>query len=238
MLSICVVEDEESCRRELCGYLERYARERGEHVHINAYADGDDLVQHYRPGCDIILLDIEMRLMNGLETARQIRRVDDAVTIIFVTNAPQYAMKGYEVNAFDYVLKPVDYDVFVQHLDRAMMALRKRRETGQHVAIAIQGGVRRVAVDSIRYVEVRDHTLIVHTTSGDIMTRGTMRDLEHELDASMFFRCHKMFLVNLDYVDGIQGSTVTIGSDKVLVSRARHKQLLDALNERMSGAGM
>ncbi len=234
-LSVCVVEDQQDCRRQLCTYVERYGRNTDKHIAITEYTDGDELVEHYRPGNDIILLDIAMRFMDGMETARAIRKIDDSVIIIFVTNAPQYAMAGYEVQAFDYILKPVSYGVFYQHFDHAVRTLERRCKTEEHMVFAVQGGVRRVAERSIRYIEVNDHTLIVHTTNGDIKIRGTLRDIEKQLNSSMFFRCNKMFIANLDFIDAIDGNDVTIGNDTILVSRSRRKPLLDALNARMSG---
>ncbi|WP_418969418.1 LytR/AlgR family response regulator transcription factor [Alloscardovia omnicolens] len=238
MLSVCIAEDEEIFRRQLCDFLRRYAMQTRQQIYVDDYCDGDELMQHYRIGCDIVLLDIEMNLLNGLETAQKIREIDESVTILFITNAPQYAMRGYEVRAFDYVLKPVTYDVFVQHFERAVRALEKRQKPQQHISIPVQSNLRRIDTDTITYAEVRDHTLIVHTTSGDVIRRGTISKLERELDPSVFFRCHKMFLVNLDFVDGVQGSEISVAGDTILVSRARRRQFLDALNERMSVVGI
>ncbi|OZG64257.1 LytTR family transcriptional regulator [Bifidobacterium eulemuris] len=231
VLSVSVVEDDDDCRTQMCGFLQRYGRENGERVEVTSYADGEDIAARYKPGCDIILMDIEMRFMNGMDAAAEIRRTDDAVIIIFVTNAPQYAMKGYEVGAFDYILKPMTYGTFRQHFERAVRSLRKKQ--GSFVTLPMAGGFQRVRTDAIRYVEVRDHTLVLHTTNGDMAARVTMRELEEKLDGSVFFRCNKMFLINLDYVDGLDGSDVIIGDETVIVSRARRKPLLDALNDRM-----
>lgn len=235
MLNVCVVEDDDECRTQLCDFLRRYGLELGERIETASYTDGDDIVRQYRPGADIILFDIEMRFMSGMDAAHEIRKVDDNVIIMFVTNAPQYAMKGYEVSAFDYILKPMTYGVFVQHFERALHTLSRRR--GTTIFLPMAGGMQCVRTDAIRYAEVRDHTLVLHTTGGVLATRSTMRELEATLDPSVFFRCNKMYLINLDYVDGIAGSDVHLGDDTVIVSRSRRAPLLDALNNRMGETG-
>lgn len=105
---------------------------------ITAFSDGDELVENYKAEYDIILLDIEMRFMDGMTAAGIIREKDPEVIIIFITNMAQYAIKGYQVNATDYVLKPVSYFSFSQSLDRAMGRLSKRVK--DFIAIAIKGG--------------------------------------------------------------------------------------------------
>lgn len=236
MLSVSVVEDDEECRTRIREFLQRYGREHGERIDVTCYTDGEEIAGDYHPGADVILFDIEMRFMNGMDAARRIRMTDENVVIMFVTNAPQYAMNGYEVGALDYILKPLDYDAFVAHFQRALRTIERRR--GSVIALPMGGGMQRVRTESIRYAEVRDHTLILHTTDGDLATRATMRDLEAMLDPSVFFRCNKMFIVNLDYVDGIDGNDVRIGPDTAIVSRARRMPLLDALNDRMGETGL
>ena len=107
MVRIALVEDDANYRRELTEYLERFSKERGEHFAISPFSDGAEIAEGYTAGYDIILMDIAMSYMDGMSAAEAIRQMDDEVVIIFLTNMPQFAMKGYSVGALDYVLKPV-----------------------------------------------------------------------------------------------------------------------------------
>ena len=99
MLRIAIVEDEENYISVLKDYLERYKRESGEQIEVTVYHDGDEIAAFYKAQFDIILMDIEMKFIDGMTAAEEIRKSDASVAIIFITNAPQYAIRGYEVGA-------------------------------------------------------------------------------------------------------------------------------------------
>ena len=120
MIRIAIVEDEESYISVLKEYLERYKEESGEQIEVTVYHDGDEIAAFYRAQFDIILMDIEMKFIDGMTAAEEIRKVDSSVSILFITNAPQYAIRGYEVGALDYILKPVSYFTFSQKLGRGL----------------------------------------------------------------------------------------------------------------------
>ena len=235
MLRIAIVEDDENYRREFRTYLEQYGREHGEIFSIREFSDGDGILNPYTPDYDIILMDIEMAFVDGMTAAQEIRKSDTEVCIIFITNMPQYAIKGYTVDALDYILKPVSYYSFSETITRA----RRRRKTVQnkYVILNVKGGMRRIAVSAIRYIEVINHDLIFHLVSEEIASRGALKEIEKELSGEFFFQCNKGFLINLAYVDGIVGSDVQIGDDRLQVSRSRKKPLMDALNRYMAETG-
>ena len=173
-------------------------------------------------------MDIEMRFMDGMTAAEEIRRVDPEVVIIFITNSPQYAIKGYAVDALDYVLKPLTYFAFSQRIDRALERLGNREQ--RYMMINVKGGSRKLDVSRVWFIEVRDHDLIYHTEEGLITTTGTMREAEKALEGCAFFRCNKGYLVNLEHVDAIREDNAVVHGETVQVSRARKKAFLDALN--------
>ena len=144
MLHIAIVEDDPSYARQLQDYLGRYSRESGEPIEVAVYTDGDEIVEGYRAQFDLILLDVEMPFLDGMTAAEEIRRRDSEVVIIFITNMAQYAIKGYAVDALDYVLKPVSYFAFTQRLERAV-ARMKRRER-KYLVIPVKGGSQKVDV--------------------------------------------------------------------------------------------
>ena len=152
--------------------------------------------------------------------------------IIFITNMPQYVMEGYKVQAFDYILKPITYFAFSKTINHAIerMAVRKR----QYTTIAIRNGIQRIDVQELVYVEVRDHELIYYTTGESYAARGSMKDAEEALKNFSFFRCNKCYLINLAHVERVQNNDIFLGKYVIAVSRARRKQLMDAINDYLN----
>ena len=235
MIRVALVEDDHNYREELMEYLKRYEQESGEKFRITVFTDGDEIAEEYRAEYDIILMDIEMTFMDGMTAAERIREVDSEVVIIFITNMPQFVMKGYTVDALDYVLKPITYFAFSQRIDRALSRMKKR--TSKYITIEIKGGMQKLDVSKITYIEVNNHDLIFHTLSGEYLTKGAMKEVEASLGAENFFRCNKCYLINLEYVESVQNFDVILGKDVVQVSRARKKALLDALNNYLNEVG-
>lgn len=235
MLRIAVVEDDKTYAAQLKEYLVRYGTEKNQKISVALFPDGEDIVTDYSAEFDIILMDVEMTFMDGMTTAERIREKDNEVVIIFITNMPQYAIQGYKVDALDYVLKPISYFAFSQRIDRALTRVKKKEAT--YITVAQKGEKKKLNVDKICYVEVRDHDLIYHSTKGDIVTKSSMKEAEDTLGGTKFFRCNRCYLVNLEYVEDFRGNDVTVASDVIQVSRARKKAFMDALNDYMNEVG-
>ncbi len=185
----------------------------------------------YKGGYDLILMDIEMMFMDGMSAAEKIRQIDKEVTIIFITNSPQYAIKGYAVHALDYVLKPVSYYAFDQCIHRAMEQLGKKQKT--YISVTCSDGVHRLDTKEIYFVEISNHNLSFHTAQGHLDSNGSLKELEEKLPSAAFFRTSKGYLVNLEYVDSILEEDAVVHGEKVQVSRAKRKAFLAALNHYM-----
>ena len=228
MVRIAIVEDDITYSEQLREYLKRYESEFSESFDISTYFDGDEIVEDYHSQFDIILMDVEMSFMDGMSAADEIRKVDREVVIIFITNMAQYAIKGYAVEALDYILKPVSYFAFSQRLSRAINRMKKREE--KSVVIPIKGGTARVAVSSIYYIESQGHDIIYHTSEGDYVSYGTMKDTEEALGQIHFFRGSKWFLINLQQVEGLSDGCAKLKGGKTLpLSRGRKKAFMEAL---------
>ncbi len=232
MIRIALVEDDAQYRRELKQYLEQYAREKCEELDIRIFTDGDEIAQDYRAEYDIIFMDILMRFMNGMQAAREIRKKDEEVIIIFVTNTAQYAISGYEVNALDYVLKPINYYAFSKTMERALSKVKRAED--KFIVISNKRSAYKVNENAVAYVEINGHSLIYHTRDGDYNAVGTMKEVEEELVGDSFFRCNKCYLVNLKYVDAIEGDDALVDGVPVQISRSRKKAFMEALNAYMS----
>ena len=234
MVRIAIAEDDDACAGQLQEYLKRYAGESGEEFQISVFPDGLELVESYRQNYDVLLLDIEMPHLDGMEAARRIRQIDPAVIIIFITNMAKYAIKGYEVGALDFVLKPVIYFAFAVKLSKVVSALRARRQVS--LVIPDEGGLRKVPADEIYYIEVADHRLHIHASEGTFSMLGTLKNMEEQLSGQHFALCNKCYLVNLRHVTRLKGGTVTLGSGQELqVSRPRRKEFQMAIMNYYGG---
>ena len=228
MTRIALVEDDLVCRGQIEEYLARYARETGEEFSIRAYGDGKDILRDYRAGYDIILMDIQMEHMDGMTAAEEIRKLDSEVVIVFITGLASYAIRGYAVDALDYIVKPVSYYVFSQSLRRALGRLHRRTST--YLLVNYKNIAQKIDSRRIHFIEVDSHNLVYHTADGVITAPGAMRDVEAKLANSPFFRCNKGYLVNMAHVDGIVEDDAVVHGVRLQISRSKKKAFMDALN--------
>ena len=185
MIKIAIVEDEAMYAKQLEEFLHQYEAENHEAFDITIYSDGDQIVNKYKSQFDIILMDVEMKFMDGMSAAEEIRKMDSEVVIIFITNMAQYAIRGYAVDALDYVLKPVSYFAFSQRLNRAIERMKKRE--AKVIMVNIKGGMVRINIANIYYIESQGHTLILHTILGDYETTGKMKEMDEKLQDILDF---------------------------------------------------
>ena len=232
MIHIAVVEDEPVYLRQLMEYLARFQQESGREIKISTYRDGEDIIEDYQADFDIILMDIQMRFMDGMTAAEKIRKQDQEVIIMFITNMTQYAVRGYEVDALYYILKPVNYFDLKQKLERAFERM-KRRET-YYLSIPVTDGVQKLNIDAIYYIESQSHRLIYKTVMGEFISKGRLGDVEEKLNSYGFFRGNKGYLINMKHVEGIRKDCCLIGGLQIPISRLRKTAFMEALAWYMS----
>lgn len=234
MLQIAIVEDEQDCRQQVRNYIKQFAVEYSEKFEIVEFINGKELLDSYTINYDIILLDIEMPIFNGMETAKKIRNIDQDVIIIFVTNMAQYAVNGYEVDALDFILKPVNYDSFVVRFLRAINRVKKKRNG--RVILNLNNGVKTLGTQQIYYIESQNRFLVYHTNEGDYSVRGTMKSIEEDLARYNFVPCNHWFLVNLQHVLEINNDYVNVDGQELEISRRKYKAFLEAFTRYMGGS--
>ena len=235
MNRIAIVEDDQGYRDTLFTYIKQYEQERDTAFEATPFEKADDFLAVYNGDYDIILMDIEMKFMDGMMAAEEIRKKDTEVIIIFITNSPQYAIKGYAVDALDYVLKPVSYYAFSQRLSRAIE--RAARRARHYLQINARGTAHKIDTAALYWVESCGHDLVFHTAEGALTASGSMAETETRLAQDSFFRVNKGCLVNLEHVDCMDGEDAIVHGERVPIARARRKAFLDALNDYINGAG-
>lgn len=227
MIRIAIVEDEDSYVEQLTQYLQDYQKTAGEEIDVTVYRDGDGITADYKPEYDIILMDIQMKFVDGMTAAEEIRKVDSEVIIMFITNMTQYAIRGYKVGALDYILKPVTYFSFCEHLGRAITRIKGRNRN--FITITVKGGILRLDTSDIYYVESQGHNLIYYTGNGTHLSSGTMKSAEDQLAGFGFSRGNKGYLINLAHVDGIQDKCAQVKGESLQLSRPRYNAFMQDL---------
>lgn len=232
MIRIAVAEDDPAYQQLIHDYLKKCETEFEECFQVTYYKDGDDITLNYSSQFDVIFMDIQMRFVDGMTAAREIRKKDSEVIIIFLTSMSQYAVKGYEVDALDYLVKPVDYFSFSQRFLRAVTRINKRKE--KFIVITYKGGVAKLSMSDIYYIENQSHNLIFCGNFDTVKAYGTIKEMEEKLAGEGFARPNSGCLVNLKYVDRIQDGMVWIREYRIPLSRTKKSTFMEALTNYVS----
>lgn len=232
-IRIGVVEDDPVACQRVLDYLNRYSSENEEDFTVSVFNDGEALVQRYAPVYDILLLDIEMKKMNGMEAAKHVRECDNTVVIVFITAAPQYAIGGYEVGALSYLLKPVPWFAFSQELKRSIDTVL--RNINESIIVETGGQQLRIDLPEIIYIESIRHTILIHSLQGKISVPGTLKDYDARLNEHNFYRSNSCYIVNLRHVVAVEDQDCVLSNgEKLRISRPRKKAFLSALAHYIS----
>lgn len=224
---VAIVEDEAAAAQELEAALVRYGAENGAEFTVSRFADAGGFLRLYEPVYDLVFMDIRMPGLDGMTAAQRLRAQDPVVPLVFVTSLVQFAVQGYEVEALDFIVKPVRYPAFRMKLRRILRAVEARRRQG--VVLHVDGAAKVLELSEITYIEVRNHDLTWHTTKGEYTVRGKLSDAEKQLPADRFFRCAAAYLINLRYAERVSAEDVEVAGTRIRVSRAKKKELMAAL---------
>ena len=179
-MNIAIVEDVEADAKLLKKCIEQFAKKYEELCVISLYSDGVQFLTDYKANFDVVFMDIEMPYRDGLKVSAALREVDPSVCLVFITNMRQYAIKGYDVQAFDFIVKPVTYEVFEFHFKRVLEKVK--RNTKSEIIISNQSSRKRVSVRDIDYVEVVNHKVLFHLGDKTIESWSPLYKVAEEVE--------------------------------------------------------
>ena len=233
MIEVAIVEDDDAERNRLLTYLKKYAEEKQLPFAFSAYTNAFDFLEEKKV-FDIAFLDIMMPNMTGMEAAEALRRHNRSTVIIFVTTMVQFAIKSYEVDALDYIVKPVSYARLTMKLSKAMQVIASKE--GGTVVIHDTHGLVKQSTNDILYIEVSGHKLTYHTQQGVFAENGSLRDLEKMLAAYGFMRCNACYLVNPQHIRQLKTRELLVllsNGETLKISHARRKSFISELTNWM-----
>lgn len=228
MYRILIVEDTPAEADVLRAHLERYAAEKSLSFSIEILTSALEFINS-RHTADLVFMDIHMPGINGMEAAEILRTYDTETPIVFVTNLAQYAVQGYQVDAVDFVVKPVEYGNFALRMDRAMRVVA--RNAARSLALPTENGLRVVPQSELLYVDMSKHDVCYHLADGTCLKeRGSLRAAEERLGVASFVRVSSGCLANMGRVARIgRESIVMEDGTELFFSRSQRKRALESL---------
>lgn len=215
LLPIAVCDDLEEERTLLGHMLRSYAQRKGLSLQLHLFVSGEELLHNIRQvcACQVLFLDVYMSGISGVEAARRLRAAGYGASIVFATTSTDHGVDSFEVRASDYLVKPFRQE----DVDRTMdWCLEHLPDSLRVLPVYAEGERQELPLSSISYVEVLGHQCHIHTSRQTVVVRRGLDDLEAAIGSRDFLRCHRSFLVNLNFVQDITGSDFRL-SDGTLV---------------------
>lgn len=226
---IAICDDSRTDTEYAEALLKKWAKERQTEIRLKTFVSAESFLFEYEEDktWDILLLDIEMGQMDGVEMARRVRRGNGTVQIVFITGYSDYIAEGYDVEALHYLMKPVHEQRLFAVLDRAA---KKRKQEERCLNLELSGEMVRIPLHRIRYLDVHQNYVTVHAGE-DYRIKRTLSDFEKELDGR-FARASRAMIVNLKYIQRVTKAEVWLSDGtKLPLPRGAHEPLNRAIIE-------
>lgn len=227
MINIVICDDELNYRTKIKDILEKILNSYSINYNIYEFSSGEDLLNNYPKDLDILIMDIQMKSINGMDTARNIRIFDTSVEIIFMTSFAEFIQEGYEVKAYRYILKPINERKILKSVLPCINEIMKKRKN--YLTINVKNYIDRIKIDSITYIETDRPNILIYTQDNRYTTKISISKIEKILNEYGFFRCHNSYIINLKLVESMSGNTVIVDGNNIPVSKYRVKNLKLAL---------
>lgn len=231
MIHIAVCDDEMHMSNHIRALISDFFRRKNVEMEILQFSCGEELLKYDRP-IDILFLDIQMRDMDGMETARKLRERKFRGFLIFITVLKEMVFQSFEVQAYDYLVKPIEE----KHFDKTMERLLVSMQNASEANLLIQKGYesRMISLEEIVFCEIIDRKIYLHLTSSEVVDYyERLENLETKL-GGRFFRCHRSYLINLKYLKSYKNGTAYLeGGKEIPVSRLRGKEFSSVILQYM-----
>lgn len=229
-INIAICDDNKIFCNQLKEFIERYNLDNGTNCEVNSFNSGIELLEQYTDDYKIIILDIEMEGMNGIETAMEIRKNNQKVIIWFLTVSEAYVMDGYKAEAFRYLIKPLSYEEFSKQFEESIKWVAEKYVTP--IVIEYKNETYHLEEDDILFIEVYGHKLIYHLYDQPITTIDSLKNIESQLSKSGFVRIHRSYLINLKKVKTFNKVEIIMQNDeKVPISKYKEKEFKQAYTQ-------
>ena len=201
-MNIAICDDLQLHMELLEKYIEEYAANHNQIVEFSYFSSGEALLENFeKDKYGILFLDIYMSGKSGIETAKAMRETGSQCLIIFTTTSLDHAIESFDLQAIHYLVKPLSYNKVENALDRCMQRLTLK---DKYIEIMSERVMVRVLLKELMFAEVYSNVMVLHTTSGDVKTYMTLDDLAVLLEGNEFLRCHRSYIVNMDFIIGME----------------------------------
>ncbi|MDY3000180.1 LytTR family DNA-binding domain-containing protein [Romboutsia timonensis] len=223
MINIGICDDELLYRIKIKDILKELLRLYAINYNIYEFSSGEELLNNYPKDLDILIMDIQMKIVNGMDTAKKIREFDQNLEIIFMTSFSEFMQEGYEVKAYRYILKPINERKISKNILPCIDEVMKKKKN--YLSINVKNYIDRIKIDSIVYIETARPNILIYTHDNMYTTKMTISKIEKILSEYGFFRCHNSYIVNLKLIESMNGNTVVVKGKNIPISKYRVKDL-------------
>lgn len=236
-MKIAIVDDEPKQAELIRGFVMRYAAEHGWEADVRVFSGALDLVSDYAGEFDLVFMDIDMPMMNGLAASGMIRESDGRVQIVFVTNLACHAIDGYKVGALDFLVKPVGYGDVAFEIAKAE---RRMELAPDYIWLHTTDGIKKLPSGEIVCLQTEGHNIVVSVRGGgQLRVRAALKSFEDRLCGRGFIRCDHCALVNMRYIAAVSGSEILLeGGGKLFISRRRKKEFMNGFMDYIAQGGV
>lgn len=229
-INVAICDDNKYFCSQLKEFIDQYNKDRGMVCEVDVFNSGIKLLEQYTNDYKIIILDIEMKGMNGIETALEIRKKNQKVIIWFLTVSEEYMLDGYKAEAFRYLIKPLSYEEFSKQFEDSIKWVEQKYV--RPIVVEYKNETYHLEEDDILFIEVYGHKLIYHLLDEAITAIDSLKNIESRLSKTSFVRIHRSYLINLKKVKTFNKSEVVMqNNERVPISKYKEKEFKQAYTQ-------